>query len=71
MRDQGSEGDEGELLELLAERLRLGRERYGPLDVATKRGLDEAVEELLDAALYLGMELLRRRREAAGGASHA
>lgn len=46
------------------ERLDLGRERYGPLDLATDQRdfTAEMREELIDALAYAAMESVRQRR---------
>lgn len=56
--------DELAVLCLVAERLRLGRERYGPLQVATDRrdfGV-EALEEVADGLVYAAVALMRGGR---------
>lgn len=47
----------------LAERMRTGRERYAPLDLATDKRdwVREAREEMLDGAAYLACALVQRR----------
>lgn len=57
----GLNTDELRLVVLVAERLAKGRRHYGPMNLATDRRnfTGEAVEELVDAAAYLAMQLLR------------
>ncbi len=73
-RDNGFRRDDNdELLKLLIARLNLGRERYGHgiriSDDITQYGPGDnnwelmAEEELLDGMVYLGANLIRRRRE--------
>lgn len=73
-RDNGFRCDDNdELLKLLIARLNLGRERYGHgiriSDDITQYGPGDnnwelmAEEELLDGMVYLGANLIRRRRE--------
>lgn len=52
------------VLVLVAERLLEGRQRYGALNIDTdpRDFRREAFEELADACVYLGAELLRGRR---------
>jgi hypothetical protein len=59
--------DELAVLVLIAQRLALGRRRYGALDVVHDRRdfWREALEELADAAVYLAADLVRRRRRRA------
>lgn len=54
--------DELRVLVRVLDRLRIGRERYGPLDIAgsDKDWHREALEEHLDGAIYLAMDSLRR-----------
>lgn len=54
---------EQHLVRAVAARLRLGLQTYGPLNDARLRDgpwTEEALEELLDAVVYLTMELARR-----------
>jgi hypothetical protein len=53
-----------ELLVLLAQRVHIGRRRYGPLDVARDRRDfgREALEELADACFYVPAAVLRAQR---------
>jgi hypothetical protein len=55
--------DELSVLLLVAERLLEGRERYGALNLDTdpRDFRRECFEELADAAVYLGAELLRTK----------
>lgn len=48
-------------LDLIAERLALGHERYGPLDLKSdeRRFLKEALEEILDFSVYITWALLK------------
>ena len=50
------------MLRLIAERLLLGRRRYGELNLATDRRdfASEALEEAADMTVYAAAELLRR-----------
>lgn len=59
------EGDEGDVLDLIRERMEMGRGIYGllRLDTDPRDFEHEALEELLDAVVYLTAELLRRRRD--------
>jgi hypothetical protein len=61
--------DEQAVGALVRERLALGRKAYGPLELAgDSRDFEaEAVEELLDATVYLACALIRRRRESSPG----
>jgi hypothetical protein len=54
--------DELRVVMHIVERLRIGRERYGPLDLSSnpKDWRNEATEEFLDGAIYLAMESIRR-----------
>lgn len=54
--------DELRVVMHVIERLRIGRERYGPLDLATnpKDWRNEATEEFLDGAIYLAMDAVKR-----------
>jgi hypothetical protein len=56
--------DEVALLALIAERLLLGRRRYGELHLATDRRdfQHEALEEAADLAVYAAAGLLREKR---------
>ncbi len=53
-----------DVLELLIERLKIGRDRYGPLDVDAARNWPaEKLDEALDRALYTVFEDMRELRE--------
>jgi len=56
--------DEINLISLIAERLEKGRESYGALNLATDERdfTAEALEELLDGAIYLASKLMKLRR---------
>ncbi|MGD0950338.1 MAG: hypothetical protein ABSA52_23320 [Candidatus Binatia bacterium] len=57
--------DEVAVLTLVAERLLLGRRRYGELHLGTDRRdfRREALEEAADLAVYAAAGLLREKRE--------
>lgn len=57
------DGDEPRILELVRQRLELGKTEYGTLNVSSdKRNFkNETIEELLDAVIYLAAELIRRQ----------
>ncbi len=54
--------DERRVLEVIADRLRMGGRQYGALDIAgdPRDWAAEALEEALDLAVYIGAELRRR-----------
>lgn len=56
--------DEEEVLALIRKRLDLGRQQYGPLDLNTASDdyLNEALEEVLDLAIYLTFRLIQLQR---------
>ncbi len=60
-----TDGDEQTVVDLVADRLALGREQYGPLTIGddSRDFTTEALEELLDGCVYLACELLRRKKE--------
>lgn len=62
-------GDERAVLLALAKRLVAGRALYGQLELEHDQRdfLREASEELLDATVYLTIDVLRRARAASGG----
>lgn len=64
---EGLAGDELAVLEAVADRLRVGRERYGQLviDPDTRDWDREATEELLDFLVYRAIAQIRRDRDAA------
>jgi len=56
------DGQEMEVLALIAERLSMGRNQYGPLDVNDGRDWEmEALEEALDGCAYLASAILKLR----------
>ena len=57
--------DEQALLVLIAERLSLGRDVYGPLDVTGDRRdwVHEGLEELADGLVYMACAVIRDRRQ--------
>jgi hypothetical protein len=59
--------DESRVLDLLRARLALGAQAYGPLEIADDQRdwTQEAVEEVLDAAIYLAIALVRIQRRGA------
>lgn len=59
----GLGADEIRVVEAVIARIRLGMERYGPLDIARnpKDWRKEASEEFLDGAIYLAMQAIRER----------
>lgn len=59
------EPDSEEVLSLIRERLTIGQERYGPLDINTdQREWElEALEEALDLSVYLAIRLIHLRRQ--------
>lgn len=61
--------DELEVITLLTARVRAGQRRYGRLVLASDRRDfgREALEEITDALVYLGAELLRSLRRLHGG----
>ncbi len=62
--DPEADGDEEDVLDVIRERLEMGRGTYGPLrlDSDPRDFEHEALEELLDGCVYLSCELLRRER---------
>jgi hypothetical protein len=73
----GDGGQAGALVQLVADRLEVGRREYGPLRVADdpRDWQREALEELADAAVYLGTEAVKDVRDTAlrqdGGHVHS
>jgi len=64
----GLSGDELRVVVRIADRLLIGRRQYGQLDADDGRDwLEEGVQEALDLAAYMAIELERVRR-ARGGA---
>ena len=57
-------GDESKVLDLIEERLRIGEQRYGALNVHDKRDkVQEALEEALDLAVYLATQLVALKED--------
>lgn len=54
-------GDELDVVGVIIERLKLGRERYGQLDIASdpRDWCEEAREEAADTPIYLAIETLK------------
>ena len=57
------EGDEKVIFVELLRRLDRGRAQYGPWNITDSRNYaQEALEEVLDALLYIAAELVRRKQ---------
>lgn len=56
--------DEAEVLALIRKRLDRGRQQYGPLDLdgSPNDFLNEALEEVLDLAIYLTFRIIQLQR---------
>jgi hypothetical protein len=61
--NHGGNGQADALVQLVADRLEVGRLRYGPLRVADdpRDWNRETLEELADACVYLAAEVMRRK----------
>ncbi len=70
--EKAFQGDEEKIIDLIRGRLRLGEQRYGALNLHDSRNkLEEALEEVLDLAIYLTTQIVFLKEQPSGSSAQS